>query len=90
MLGEMYPPQVKGLAGGLTTCLAYLFSFAALKMYPYLLELFGSSQGVFYFYGVVSFIATAFVLLYLTETHRKTLQEIEQDFVTKPLTRKIC
>ncbi|XP_069699239.1 facilitated trehalose transporter Tret1-like isoform X2 [Periplaneta americana] len=96
MLGEMYPPLVKGVAGGLTTCLAYLFSFAALKMYPSLLQLFGgdaanpktsSSEGVFYFYGVVSLLATLFVLVYLTETHRKTLQEIEQEFVTRPITR---
>ncbi|PSN45094.1 hypothetical protein C0J52_05095 [Blattella germanica] len=90
MLGEMYPPQVKGIAGGLTTCLAYLFSFAALKMYPYLMKLFEATEGVFYFYGVVSFIATIFVLLYLTETHRKTLQQIEDDYVSKPITQKLC
>ncbi|KAJ9592466.1 hypothetical protein L9F63_015882, partial [Diploptera punctata] len=84
MLGEMYPAQVKGLAGGITTCLAYLFSFAALKMYPYLLIMFGTSQGVFYLYGVVSLIATVFVLLYLTETHRKTLQQIEHEFLHMP------
>jgi len=98
MLGEMYPPQVKGLAGGLTTCLAYLFSFAALKMYPFMLLLLGgdaanpntsSSEGVFYFYGVVSLIATFFVTLFLTETHRKTLPQIEQEFVTRPLTRRV-
>jgi SP family facilitated glucose transporter-like MFS transporter 8 len=99
MLGEMYPPAVKGLAGGLTTCLAYLFSFAALKTYPFLLMLLGgdavnptmsSSEGVFYFYGVMSFLATLFVLLFLTETHRKSLDEIEREFVERPLTRSVA
>lgn len=99
MLGEMYPPHVKGLAGGLTTCLAYLFSFAALKMYPSLLLLLGgdavnpktsSSEGVFYFYGVVSLVATLFVVLFLTETHCKTLQQVEQEFVTLPLIRRVA
>ncbi|KDR07364.1 Solute carrier family 2, facilitated glucose transporter member 8 [Zootermopsis nevadensis] len=94
MLGEMFPPRVKGLAGGLTTCLAYVFSFAALKMYPSLLLLLGgdaanpktsSSEGVFYFYGAVSLVATLFVALFLTETHRKTLQQVEQEFKTRPL-----
>jgi SP family facilitated glucose transporter-like MFS transporter 8 len=99
MLGEMYPPEVKGLAGGLTTCLAYLFSFAALKMYPFLLVLFGgdavnpktsSSEGVFYFYGAMSFVATLFVLLFLTETHRKSLRQIEREFVERPLARSVA
>ncbi|GFG36857.1 hypothetical protein Cfor_08668 [Coptotermes formosanus] len=99
MLGELYPPLVKGLAGGITTCLAYLFSFAALKLYPFMLLLFGgdaanpktsSSEGVFYFYGAVSLIATLFVMLFLTETHRKTLKEIEQEFVDRPLTRRVA
>jgi hypothetical protein len=96
MLGEMYPPLVKGLAGAITTGLAYVFSFAALKMYPFMLLLFGgdaanpktsSSEGVFYFYGAMSLFATVFVMLFLTETHRKTLQEIEHEFVDRPLTR---
>lgn len=96
MLGEMYPPLVKGLAGGLTTCLAYIFSFAALKLYPFMLIIFGgdaanpktsSSEGVFYFYGALSLAATVFVMLFLTETHRKALKEIEQEFVDRPLTR---
>jgi hypothetical protein len=99
MLGEMYPSHIKGLAGGLTTCLAYLFSFAALKMYPSLLLLLGgdatnprasSSEGVFYLYGVVSLVATLFVALFLTETHRKTLQQVEQEFVTRPLMRRVA
>lgn len=99
MLGEMYPPLVKGIAGGLTTCLAYVFSFAALKLYPFMLLLFGgdaanpktsSSEGVFYFYGALSLAATVFVVLFLTETHRKTLQEIEQEFVNRPLTRSVA
>jgi SP family facilitated glucose transporter-like MFS transporter 8 len=99
MLGELYPPEVKGLAGGLTTCLAYLFSFAALKMYPFLLVLLGgdavspktsSSQGVFYFYGTVSFLATLFVLLFLTETHHKSLRQIEREFAERPLTRSVA
>jgi hypothetical protein len=98
MIGEMYPPLVKGLAGGITTCLAYVFSFAVLKLYPFMLLLFGgdaanhktsSSESVFYFYGAMSLFATVFVMLFLTETHRKTLQEIEQEFVDRPLTRSM-
>lgn len=34
MIGEVYPIRVRGLASGLTTCIAYVFCFAALNLYP--------------------------------------------------------
>ncbi|XP_046672467.1 facilitated trehalose transporter Tret1-like isoform X2 [Homalodisca vitripennis] len=82
MIGEVYPPQVRGIASGLTTCLAYGSSFLVLKMYPYMKEVL-HKHGVFYFFGIMACFGTLFVILFLPETEGKTLQEIEMQFTKK-------
>ncbi|XP_063218760.1 facilitated trehalose transporter Tret1-like [Bacillus rossius redtenbacheri] len=79
MIGEIFPARVSGLAGGITTFMAYLFNFFALKTYPTLKTSLGA-PGVFYLYGSVSLLATVFVAIFLPETHGKTLHEIEEMF----------
>ncbi|XP_049845304.1 facilitated trehalose transporter Tret1-2 homolog isoform X2 [Schistocerca gregaria] len=79
MIGELFPADVRGLASGLTTCMAYVFSFVALKIYPDMLRAF-TKQGVFFFYGAVSLLGTIYVILFLPETKNKTLAEIEEYF----------
>lgn len=93
MLGELYPARVRGFAGGVTTCLAYLFSFAVLKMYPALVEALKNlrsdgietTRNVFIFFAVTSVVGTAFVAIFLPETRGKTLLEIEAEFNKKKL-----
>ncbi|PNF24024.1 hypothetical protein B7P43_G08618 [Cryptotermes secundus] len=92
MLGEMYPAKVKGLACGITTFLGNLFGFASIKMFPTFVVLMGGTatnvnlkctEGVFYLYGGITFVAVLFIYLFLPETFRKTLQEISDSF-SKP------
>lgn len=80
LLGEMYPLDVKGVAAGLTTCVGYIFSFAALQLYPVLFYITDSEMGIFYFYALMSFFATLFVVLFLPETHKKSLLQIQEEF----------
>lgn len=82
MIGELFPADVRGLASGLTTCIAYIFSFVALKVYPDMLHAF-TKQGVFFFYGAVSLLGTIYVILFLPETKNKTLAEIEEYFTKR-------
>jgi sugar porter (SP) family MFS transporter len=82
MIGELFPTRVRGLAGGITTCCAYLFSFAVLKTYPEMKDTLGR-QGVFLFYGVTALVGTVFLWLCLPETQGKTLEEVEQMFYRK-------
>lgn len=82
MIGELFPTRVRGLAGGITTCCAYLYSFAVLKTYPEMKDTLGR-QGVFLFYGVAALLGTVFLWFYLPETQGKTLEEVEQMFSRK-------
>ena len=82
MIGEVYPYQIRGPACGFTTCMAYIFSFVIVKMYPQMKEAMGG-HGVFTFYAVVSAIGTAVMYKYLPETHGRTLEQIEQSFRKK-------
>lgn len=78
MLGEIFPMEVKGVAAGLATSLAYIFSFLAVKTYPSLHIALGN--GIFFFYGLVAALGAAHVLVYLPETKGKTLDEIIKGF----------
>lgn len=80
MLGEIFPMQVKGVAAGLASCLAYFFAFLAVKTYPYLHLTLGN--GIFFFYGLVAAIGTAHIMAYLPETKGKSLEEIIKEFAS--------
>lgn len=79
MVGEVFPADLRGIGGGLTTCFAYLVGFAVLKAYPSMRDVMQAS-GVFLFYGIVSLLGTAFVAIWLPETNGKTLAQVEQYF----------
>lgn len=82
MIGEVYPSEVRGLIGGITTSSAYFFNFVVVKIYPQMLETL-SDHGVFFFYGIVAAFGTVFVTMYLPETQGKSLLEIEEYFNKK-------
>jgi hypothetical protein len=79
MIGELFPTRMRGLAGAITTCCAYLFSFAFLKTYPQTKGALGR-EGLFLSYGASALIGAAFLWLCLPETRGKTLEEVEQMF----------
>ncbi|XP_059474208.1 solute carrier family 2, facilitated glucose transporter member 8-like isoform X2 [Neocloeon triangulifer] len=79
MVGEVFPSELRGVGGGLTTCFAYLIGFAVLKAYPGMQHML-NAYGVFLVYGIVSFLATIFVIIWLPETHGKTLAQVEEYF----------
>ncbi|XP_069699283.1 facilitated trehalose transporter Tret1-like isoform X2 [Periplaneta americana] len=80
MIGEVFPARVRGLASGVTTCLAYLCSFCMIKAYP-LMKRSLERSGVFCFFGAAALLGTAFVWWCLPETQGKTLEQVEDYFV---------
>lgn len=79
MIGEVFPVQIRGVASGFTTSMTYIFSFIAVKLFPYMMEVM-QKHGVFYFYGVMALYGTVFLFFFLPETQGKTLAEIESHF----------
>ncbi|XP_059052520.1 facilitated trehalose transporter Tret1-like [Achroia grisella] len=79
MIGEVYPTQVRGIVGGLTTCAAHLSVFSVVKTFTYLNEAL-YDYGTFALYGSMSLVGTIFFYLFLPETKGRTLQEIEDYF----------
>lgn len=79
MIGEVYPVQVRGIIGGLTTMTAHSFVFMVVKTYPYLASVL-TRHGTFLLYGCISLFGTAYFYICLPETKGRTLQEIEDHF----------
>ncbi|CAG9784870.1 unnamed protein product [Diatraea saccharalis] len=87
MIGEVYPTQVRGIVGGLTTCAAHLSVFSVVKTFP-LLKHALNDYGVFALYGTMSIAGTVFYYFFLPETKGRTLQEIEDYFCGRTKTLK--
>lgn len=83
MIGEMFPARFRGAAGGFTTCSAYLYSFAVVKVYPSMAHAL-QRHGVFFFYGAMALLGTLFVALALPETQGRSLREVEEYFRDGP------
>lgn len=88
MIGEVFPRQIRGMIGGVTTCIGHFSIFIVLQTYPLLQELV-TQPGTFAFYGVVSLLSLLFFYYYCPETKGKTLQEIEESFSKKKTKRPI-
>ncbi|EFN68554.1 Sugar transporter ERD6-like 8 [Camponotus floridanus] len=84
MVGEIYPSKVKDILSNLTVAIGYIFSAITVKTYPDMLKLM-NMHGVFFFFGIVSFIGLIFIILFLPETKGKTLSEIEDMFSKKKM-----
>lgn len=79
MIGEVYPVQVRGIIGGLTTMCAHSFVFMVVKTYPFLANSL-TRHGTFILYGCISLLGTIYFYICLPETKGRTLQEIEDYF----------
>ncbi|XP_046658620.1 facilitated trehalose transporter Tret1-like isoform X3 [Homalodisca vitripennis] len=79
MSAELFPVELRGLAQSLLAIIANLVLFVALKIYPFLSEFLGE-YGVQWFFAAVSFGSIIFIYIFLPETHRKELPEMQEYF----------
>ncbi|XP_063242433.1 facilitated trehalose transporter Tret1-like [Bacillus rossius redtenbacheri] len=82
LIGEVYPPEVRGVASGASGSIGYIFGFAANKVYFSMLHTL-TLQGLFYLYGLTSFLGCLVLYYTLPETEGRTLLEIEEHFAGK-------
>ncbi|KAF5306604.1 hypothetical protein FQR65_LT18528 [Abscondita terminalis] len=80
LAAELYPLNVRGLMQSLTVCVACVMNFIALYYYNSTMIFFGGVVGLQYFYSIVSTAFVVYTFVFVPETHKKELNEIEQYF----------
>ncbi|XP_046416644.1 facilitated trehalose transporter Tret1-2 homolog isoform X1 [Neodiprion fabricii] len=76
MIGEVYPVQVRGIVGGLTTMSAHIFVFTVVKSFPFL-RVALTEPGIYLMFGMIPLLGTVYLYIFLPETKGRSLQEIE-------------
>ncbi|CAH0382991.1 unnamed protein product [Bemisia tabaci] len=77
---EMFPIKVRGFMCGVSFCSMYALIFVAVKLYNFLLENL-QLPGMILMFAVGSLLFGVFSATVLVETHKKTLDEIEEVFL---------
>uniref|UniRef100_A0A1B6L8W1 Major facilitator superfamily (MFS) profile domain-containing protein n=1 Tax=Graphocephala atropunctata TaxID=36148 RepID=A0A1B6L8W1_9HEMI len=80
MTAELFSIDIRGMAQGLTLSLANIIMFFALKIFPFLTDLLGGGYAVQWLFAGFSLGSVIFIFLFLPETHRKELAEIQDYF----------
>uniref|UniRef100_A0A1B6K8I2 Major facilitator superfamily (MFS) profile domain-containing protein n=1 Tax=Graphocephala atropunctata TaxID=36148 RepID=A0A1B6K8I2_9HEMI len=81
MTAELFPIDIRGMAQGLILSLAHIIMFIALKIFPFLIDLLGGAYAVQWLFAGFSFGSVIFIFVFLPETHRKELDEIQDYFI---------
>ncbi|XP_011297405.1 facilitated trehalose transporter Tret1-like isoform X2 [Fopius arisanus] len=87
MIGEVYPVQVRGIIGGITTMTAHSFIFMVVYSFRVLKDSL-TEHGTYLLFGSISFFGSIYFYVCLPETKNKSLQEIEDYFSGRPSTVK--
>lgn len=82
MTGELFPLRVRSIMAGVVMCIAQLFIFTSVKVYPDLQENLYFSGTVLLFF-IASILSIFYAKFLLPETKNKRLEEIEDYFKCK-------
>ncbi|KAG8307782.1 hypothetical protein J6590_013479 [Homalodisca vitripennis] len=77
---ELFPIEIRGMAQSLIMGIAFFNVFSIVKIYPFMDEALGGSFRVQWMFSIVSLIGALFIFIFLPETHKKELIEIEEYF----------
>ncbi|XP_011160838.1 facilitated trehalose transporter Tret1 isoform X2 [Solenopsis invicta] len=82
MTSELYPLRFRGSLGGLTTSIAQILTFVAIKMYPDLHAIVGL-EFTMWIFGAAGVLGAVFALMILPETRGRSLDDIEMKFSSR-------
>ncbi len=66
MLGELFPPAMRGLGAGVSTCVGWSCAFLVTETFPIVLS--HTDAAVFWIFSGICVVGTIFVFLRLPET----------------------
>lgn len=77
MIGEIFAPEVKGIAGSAAGSFNWILAFVITKTFTNMRDAMGTS-GAFWLFSAFSIVGTVFVFFVIPETKGKTLSEIQK------------
>lgn len=84
MVGELFSPQVKGIAGSSACCFCWLMAFVVTKCYPDFSVMFGTYTTIWIFSAVAA-LGSVFVVFIVPETKGKSLEQIQVELGGEPV-----
>lgn len=85
MMGEIFSPQIKGIAGSSACLFNWIMAFFVTKFYSNFESSFGSDR-TFWIFSFICALGFVFVFLIVPETKGKTLEEIQCELSGEPIT----
>lgn len=89
LLSEIFPNKVRSCAMSVCVLSLWLASFGLTFTFPVLISALDAS-GSFLFYAVICFTSFRFIYLFVPETKKLTLEQIERDLSGRSLVRQAC
>jgi len=81
LISEMYPNEIRGRAIALTSASLWLATFLVVLVSPYILNI--GAVFNFVLFGIMNVAGFFFCLIYLPETNKKTLEQMEEVWKSK-------
>lgn len=76
---ELLPLRYRAFGSSFRLLFHYVSTFIIVKISPTLIEVLGDC-GAYLLFGICCFVGTLIIMIFLPETHKKTLQEIEDSY----------
>ncbi|KAK5638950.1 hypothetical protein RI129_013245 [Pyrocoelia pectoralis] len=81
IIAELFPIAIRGVAHSIVYSIANTIMFAAIQCYFDLEKILGGSANLQFFFGIVSLGGLVYSYVFLPETHRMKLSDIEKYFL---------
>ncbi|XP_043477246.1 uncharacterized protein LOC122508161 [Leptopilina heterotoma] len=81
VVSEIFPMKFKAIYSGISMCLTFFSAFIALEIFAFFIN-HVNIYTAFWTLGAVNVCNVIFIYLYLPETKRKTLEEIQMNTIT--------
>lgn len=80
LIAEFFPIEIRGMAQGLVVAISNLIMLGGFNVYMSFYDTLGGTYTAQWMFAGLSLSAAIFIFIFLPETHRKELSEIQEYF----------